>query len=318
MASCVNVLPEWRAFSCGDLGVNGEGGTRKSGRMRQCKHSVVTHRRVLNKWHAICFVCRCPRKHLRTKFSYFSGKMLLFTQSNSSQEFCFHGVWIYSTSFIPGQMCRSQRKNWTRDSKPQPMMMLIMTLHFHTLSSLSSRWEDDWWCFSKNYWSLTSLQLSALPLQRVWTTIISHQAPGSFAHSAQWPLHCGGVQCFTASCSSLFAFTVHKVSYHGAVWQKVALMWFWSTFQEATYYSAYECVEFISTHCCGHTKDVKSCYVARLPSSSSVVLPLEFEKGISNAFCWTHWIFLATRGHFHWHISSLPEQRSNCVSDSFL
>lgn len=53
MASCVNVLPERRALSRGDLGVNGEGGTGESRRMRQCKHSVVTRRRVLNK-------CRAP------------------------------------------------------------------------------------------------------------------------------------------------------------------------------------------------------------------------------------------------------------------
>lgn len=42
MASCVNVLLERQALSRGDLGVNREGGTGKSGRMRQCKHSVVT------------------------------------------------------------------------------------------------------------------------------------------------------------------------------------------------------------------------------------------------------------------------------------
>lgn len=120
------------------------------------------------------------------------------------------------------------------------------------------------------------------PTATYWTTIISHKAPGLFAYSARWPLHCGGVQCFTASCSFSFAFTVHKVSYHGVARQKVVLMWFWSTFQEATYYSAYECVEFISTHCSSCTKEAKGCYVARLPSSSSVVLPLECEKGVSN------------------------------------
>lgn len=41
MASCVNVLPEWQAPSCADLGINGEGGTGMSGRIRQRKHAVA-------------------------------------------------------------------------------------------------------------------------------------------------------------------------------------------------------------------------------------------------------------------------------------
>lgn len=74
-------------------------------------------------------------------------------------------------------------------------------------------------------------------------------------------------------------------------------------FQEATYYSAYECVEFISTHCCGCTKEVKGCYVPRLPSSSSVVLPLEREKGVSN----TELAEYKRRPlDTHWCISTMP------------
>lgn len=154
----------------------------------------------------------------------------------------------------------------------------------YSFSLFFSRWEDDWWCFFENYWSLTSLQLSALPLPH-WSTIISQQAPGSFAYSTQWPLHCGGVQCFTASCSFSVAFTVHKVSYHGVMWQRVVLMWFWSTFQQAGYYSAYEWVEFISTRS-------SVCAI----SSSLLVLPLEFKKRFFDTLYWTHWIYLTTHG----------------------
>ncbi len=181
-------------------------------------------------------------------------------------------------------------------------MPTMITVHFPPFFKLFrllfSRWEDDWWCFSENYWSLTSHQLSALPLQHTKPLL---SAPGSFAYNARWPLHCGGVRCFAASCSFSFALTVQKVSYHGVTGLRAALMWFWSTFQEATYYSAYECVEFISTHSS-----------ACANSFSSVVLPLEPARRVSNTY---HWESLVTHGHFHWHISSLSEHHSRFVRE---
>lgn len=120
------------------------------------------------------------------------------------------------------------------------------------------------------------------PTATHWTTIISHQAPGSFAYNTQWPLHCGGVQCSAASCSFSFAFTLQKVSYHGVTRQRVALNGFWSTFQAATYYLAYECVEFISTHS-------SACAIKKIMKC--------FEY-----FGLNHWKFMATHARFNWHI----------------
>lgn len=181
---------------------------------------------------------------------------------------------------------------------------------------LFSRWEDDWWCFFENYWSLTLLQPFSLPLWHIEPVLSAINLPDRL-HTA----HNGfcTVEVFSISLrlvpSLLLALFTRWVA-----WQNVVLMSLWSTFQEATYYSVYECVEFISVHCCGHIKELKSCYIARLLSLSSVILPLEFEKkreGISDTSYWTHWIFLATHGHFQWHMSSLPEQHLNSQTESF-
>lgn len=67
-------------------------------------------------------------------------------------------------------------------------------------------------------WRRSSFRLP--PPQLAEQLLLAAQAPGSFAHSSQWPLHCGGVQCSTASCCCWFAFTAHKVSYHGIVANK--------------------------------------------------------------------------------------------------
>lgn len=138
------------------------------------------------------------------------------------------------------------------------------------------------------------------PTATHWTTIISHQAPGLFAYSTQWPLHCGGVQCFAASCSFSLAYTLQKVSYHGVTWQAVVLMGFWSTFQEATYYSAYECVVIISTH-----------------PSACANSPLWWfypwnVKEITEYFELNYWKFMVTHRHFNWHTSLLSRTKFMC------
>lgn len=140
------------------------------------------------------------------------------------------------------------------------------------------------------------------PTATHWTAIISHQAPGSFAYSTQWPLHCGGVQRFTASCSFSFAYTPQKVSYHGVTWQAVELMGFWSTFQEATYYSVYWCVEIICAHL-----------------SNSANSPLWWHypwnvKEITEYFELNYWKFIATHRHINWHRSLLSRMEfMRCV-----
>lgn len=132
--------------------------------------------------------------------------------------------------------------------------------------------------FSENYWSLTSLQLSAFPLQHIKPLLLAKRLPGSSAYSAQWPLHCGGVRCSAASCFFSFCFTVHKVSNHGVAWQKV-LMVFWSTSFKSHLLFSYECVVFIST----------SLFVCH-NYSPSVALPLKRETCVFKHFYWTHFI----------------------------
>lgn len=195
-------------------------------------------------------------------------------------------VWLrvtsssHMTSFMTMHTCRSEIKTYTthrkiqgcdnnNDDHPFAPFLCCIFLPF-------SRWEDDWWCFSENNWSLTSLQLSSLPLQLIEPLLLAIRLLDRLhtAHNGLCTVEVSSVSLPLAPSLLLALFT----RWVWVAWWKVVLMSFWSTFQETTYYSAYECVEFISTHCCGHTKEVKSCYVARLLSSSSVVLPLEFEK----------------------------------------
>lgn len=177
------------------------------------------------------------------------GGNVVFTQSNSGNSLfiVLRFIWLHFKRLL---LLHCAHVQWKTEEKPE----ILMTIDFLSFFQMR-RW------LVMLLWELLIVDIAPAlhsPVATHWTTIISHKAPGLFAYSTQWPLHCGGVQCFTASCFFSFAFTVHKVSYHGVAWQKVVLMWFWSTFQEATYYSAYECVEFISTHCCSHTKAAKA------------------------------------------------------------
>lgn len=143
MASCVNVLLERQAFSRGDLGVNGEGGTGKSGRMKQCKHSVVTCRRVLNKCRAPSALfshwCSNNHTHLRTRFNYLCAtclwKYFVFTQSNSRKylSVVLRCIWLHfirSSYFSFIIIIWNQRKNftdgseaWDNDDHPFPLSL---------------------------------------------------------------------------------------------------------------------------------------------------------------------------------------------------
>lgn len=185
----------------------------------------------------------------------------------------------------------------------QPVMMNV---HFPpflcSFLSFYSRWEDDWWCFSENYSSLTSLQLSALPLQHTEPLLLAIRRLDRLhtAHNGLCTVEVSRVSLPLAPSLllSLFRRWV-TMELRGS---GVVLMSFWSTFQEATYYSAYECVEFISTH---------SSVCAN--SSSSVVLPLEFEKGVSNTLYWTHWILQTTDGRSRWLFFILWTTLKQCV-----
>lgn len=78
---------------------------------------------------------------------------------------------------------------------------------FTALSLVSFRWEDDWWCFSKNYWSLTSLQLSAPPSTTRWTTIIS--SPGSWIVCTQLTMASALWRCPVFHCLLLLLVCFH-------------------------------------------------------------------------------------------------------------
>ncbi len=178
---------------------------------------------------------------------------------------------------------------------------LSVFLHFYALFSLF--FPDEKMTGDASLRTTDRWHRSSSPLSHCNTPNHYYRLLESFAYNTRWPLHCGGVPCFAASCSFSSAFTVQKVSCHGVTGPRVVLMWFWSTFQEATYYSVYECVEFISTHSS-----------VSINSFSSVVLPLKLERRVSNTY---HWESLVTHGHSHWHISSLSEHRSQVVSETF-
>lgn len=186
-----------------------------------------------------------------------------------------------------------------------PVMIVHLPPFLCSSPLLFSRWEDDWWCFSENHWSLTSLQHSALLLQRAESLLLATRLLDRLhtTHNGLCTVEVSSVSLPPAPSLLLADFRRWVTSFRGFLWQSRGVNLILVSVQEATYYSAYECVEFISTH---------SSVCAN--SFSSAVSPLKI-LSLCNELIENSW--LAHR-HSQRHISSLAELWWDCPLNVYL
>lgn len=116
-----------------------------------------------------------------------------------------------------GHTCRKQMQ-CSKQAKVMMTTFKSVRFELYIFCFVLFRRENDWWYFAENYWSLKSSWLPILLLQHLEAPLAPTRPVDCLDTATQWPLHCGGVRRFAASCSFSCAFTVHKVStYKGSM-----------------------------------------------------------------------------------------------------